>query len=103
MRLGTLSWGIGESWRQSPDEFLAPLSAAAPVWAICDLAVAAGLTIAGVQSPRAVLLSSGGTPVVFEIEGEAGERPWLVAYNQGGVPQQVIFAQAATGTTVQRP
>jgi hypothetical protein len=92
LRLGTLSWGIGETWRQSPDEFLAAVSAAAaPIWGICDLAVAAGLTIAEMPSPSAVLSASGGTPVVFEVEGEAGERPWLVACNHGGVPQQVIL------------
>jgi hypothetical protein len=91
MRLGTLSWGIGESWRQSPDEFLASVTAAARAWGICDLAVAAGLTIAEVPSPRAVLSASGGTPVLFEVEGEAGERPWLLAYDHGGVPQRVIL------------
>lgn len=91
LRLGTLSWGIGESWRQSLDEFLASVSAAAPAWGACDLALTAGLTVAGVPSAREVLSASGGTPVLFEVEGEAGERPWLLAYNLGGVPQQVIL------------
>lgn len=91
LRLGTLSWGIGGAWRQSPDEFLTSVSAAAPAWKACDLAVAAGLTLAGVPSARAVLSASGGTPVLFEVEGEAGERPWLVAFNHGGVPQQVVM------------
>lgn len=91
LRLGTLSWGIGEMWRQSPDEFLASVSAAAPVWGVCDLALAAGLTITEAPSPSAVLSASGGTPVVFEVEGEAGERPWLVAYKHGGEPRQTVL------------
>jgi hypothetical protein len=91
LRLGTLSWGIDETWSQSPDEFLASVSAAAHAWGICDLAVVAGLTITGVPSPNAVLSASGGTPVLFEVQGEGGERPWLVVYNLGGVPRQAIL------------
>lgn len=91
LRLGTLSWGVEDCWRQSPDEFLASLTAAVPAWGICDLAVAAGLTSAGVPSTSAVLSASGGTPVLFEVEGEGGERPWLLAYDHGGVPRQAIL------------
>lgn len=91
LRFGTLSWGVGQGWCQSPAEFVASVAAAAPAWGRCDLAVAAGLTLVGLPEPGAVLAASGGTPVLFEAVGEGGDRPWLLAHDQCGAPRQAVL------------
>lgn len=89
LRLGALSWGVGDCWQQSPDEFLASLTGTD--LRTCDLAVAAGLTLASPPQPRAVLDASGGTPVLFEVAAEGGDRSWLLAHRGHSSPQAVVL------------
>ncbi len=91
LRLGTISWGVVNSWRQSPEEFLASLAAAGRLYEACDLAVAAGLTVTTPPLPQAVLEASAGTPVLFEVDAGGGDRSWLLAYGGRSGPQVALL------------
>jgi hypothetical protein len=87
LRVGTLSWAVGEPWDQSADELLASLRIALHAGVPCDLAVAAGLTVTDPPDAAEVLAVSDGTPVLFEARVAKRIRSWLLAHWRGGRPQ----------------
>jgi hypothetical protein len=86
-----VSWGLGDTWQQSPDDFLATVATASARLGVCDLIVTAGLTVSTEPMSQVVLEASGGTPLLFEVDTGAIGRSWLVAHRIGGSPQNVVL------------
>jgi hypothetical protein len=48
----------------------------------------------------AVLSASSGTPSLFEVKGEAVDRPWMLAFNGSGATHLVILRKRQLGIFV---
>lgn len=98
LRLMTLSWSLNaeDAWGQSADTFLASIVRATENRRVCDLLIAAGLTVNEIPSERLILKASKGLPVLFEAQRD-GRHSWFLAHRKNGnAPTLIRRQQVAT-------